>query len=311
MKTRRAGILAPLIVAMLLVGTSCSVTEELLTEQALEGTENGVAGPALTDLSSLPLSFEPNVGQAARAAGFTARAGRGAFAFTRSGVMMASAASGGIARMRFVDAGSSRLVAGERLTGVVNYLQGKDPAAWRTGVPTYGALEYAGLYEGIRLAYTGTQGRLKGTWSVAAGADPSQIRWRYDGARLRVDAAGNLRIRAPGGGGTTVVERAPVAWQIAGGERVAVPIRYRVDLDGTISFTLGAYDAERPLIIDPELVFSTYLGGFHFDEANDVAVDDEGAVHVTGITSSVSATSRCATHTSRTTGASSTRSLRN
>src|ERR687891_1215768 len=193
MKTRRAGILAPLILVMLLVGTACSVTEELLTGQAPEEeTENGVAGPALTDLSTLPLSFEPNVGQAARAAGFTARAGRGAFAFTRSGVVMASAASVGIARMRFVDAGSSRLDAGERLTGVVNYLQGKDPAAWRTGVPTYGALEYAGLYEGIRLAYTGAQGRLKGTWSVAAGADPSQIRWRYEGARLRVDAAGNL-----------------------------------------------------------------------------------------------------------------------
>jgi hypothetical protein len=287
MRTTR--ILAPLAVVMILFGAAYGETVERPTDLAPEETENQ-AGPALSDLSALPVSFEPNVGQARPAARFIARMEGGAFAFARSGVAIAPAARGDVVRMRFVGAASSpRLVAGERLAGEVNYLHGRDPAAWHTGVPTYGGLEYTGLYEGIRLAYTGTQGRLKGTWTVAAGADPSRIRWRYDRAQVRVDAAGDLKIRVGlGGEAATVVERAPVAWQTSGGERVAVPARYRVGSHGTISFALGAYDAGRPLTIDPELVFSTYMGGSRFDEVKDVAVDVQGAVHVTGITASAS-----------------------
>lgn len=235
----------------------------------------------------IPLSFEPNVGQVAAPARFMARAEDGTFAFTDSEVVM-TPAGGDVVRAQFVGASPSRrLVAVDRQKGVVNYLHGRDPTQWRTGVPTYGTLEYVGLYDGVHLAYIGTpQGRLKGTWTVSPGTDPSRIRWRYDRARVRVDAAGDLRISGHEGATAAVVERAPVAWQSPRGQRVAVPARYRVNSDGTVGFALGAYDTTRPLIIDPEVVFSSYLGGFYFDEANDVAVDDAGAVYVTGRTAS-------------------------
>src|SRR5436309_775869 len=74
------------------------------------------------------------------------------------------------------------LSAGDPMTGRVNYFLGNDPAKWRTNVATYRTLTYGGLYPGVDLAYGGQGRRLKGTYTVAPGADPTQIRWRYEGA---------------------------------------------------------------------------------------------------------------------------------
>ncbi len=54
----------------------------------------------------------------------------------------------------------------------------------------------------------------------------------------------------------------------------------------TVSFALGAYNHSKPVIIDPVLAYSTYLGGSAFDDATGVAVDSSGDVYVTGYTTS-------------------------
>ena len=105
--------------------------------------------------------------------------------------------------------------AGAPLPGVVNYLIGSDSTRWRTNLPTYAALTYQQLYSGIDLRYDGADEHLKSSYSVAPGADPARIRWRYLGPTdVRVHATtGNLVIRlpAPGPGhrGRTLIEQAP------------------------------------------------------------------------------------------------------
>ena len=97
--------------------------------------------------------------------------------------------------MRFLGAAPDAQLQGESpLPGRVSYLRGADPAGWQTDLPTYGGLVYSGLYAGVDLRYGGAAGRLKGTYTVAPGADAAQIRWRYDGVEsTTVDAAGALR----------------------------------------------------------------------------------------------------------------------
>ena len=56
--------------------------------------------------------------------------------------------------------------------------------------------------------------------------------------------------------------------------------------DQRVGFQLGSYDRERTLVIDPVLVYSTYLGGSSDDRGKGIAVDTEGNVYVTGVTSS-------------------------
>ena len=76
--------------------------------------------------------------------------------------------------------------------GVVSYFIGNDPKKWRSGIPTYGKVEYPQIYPGVDLVFYGNQRQLEYDFVVAPGADPSRIAWRIDGARASVDAEGNL-----------------------------------------------------------------------------------------------------------------------
>jgi hypothetical protein len=53
-----------------------------------------------------------------------------------------------------------------------------------------------------------------------------------------------------------------------------------------VGFQVAAYDRSRPLVIDPVLVYSTYLGGSQEDEGTAIAADPQGNAYVTGFTQS-------------------------
>jgi hypothetical protein len=174
----------------------------------------------------------------------------------------------------------------EILAGKVNYLTGNDPSKWRTNLPTYADVVYSGLYSGVDLVYEGTAKYLKGTYHVAQGADPGNIRWRYEGARaIELDGDGNLRITVQAG--LELTEQAPVAWQEVGGSRVPVEARYAIGSDGVVSFQLGEYDRSDALAIDPYLDYSTYLGGSAYDRASGIQIDAQGNLYLAGWTGSL------------------------
>jgi beta propeller repeat protein len=257
---------------------------------------------ALPDFRALPLAFQPNAGQAAPAMRFVTHAAGGTLSFLPTEVALtlenapASASPGQPAtpdpttvRVQFLGAAPAAVTGGAELPGKVNYLLGNDPARWRTNLPTYSDIRYQDLYPGITLTYAGQAGRLKGTYTVAPGADPARIRWRYTGAsNVAVDAQGNLQIDVPAASAHSarLTEAAAVAWQETPAGRVPVSARYTLAADGAIGFALGAYDRARPMIIDPTLTYATYLGGSSADNAYSVAVDGAGAVYVAGTTSS-------------------------
>lgn len=199
-------------------------------------------------------------------------------------------------RLRFVDAnGAAEITGTTRLPGIANYLVSDDRADWRTNLPTYAGIVYHQLYPGVDLQYTGTDGHLKSTYIIAPHTDPDRLRWRYDGATdVRVDEAGNLHITLPTPVVTdtatitpaVLIEQAPLAWQVSDGGRLPVSARYAIAADGSIGFTLGAYDATQPLTIDPTLLYSAYITGPGADVATGVAVDNEGNAYVTGRTAS-------------------------
>src|SRR5439155_8211839 len=53
-----------------------------------------------------------------------------------------------------------------------------------------------------------------------------------------------------------------------------------------VGFQVAAYDASEPLVIDPVLFYSTYLGGSGFDQGLGIAVDISGNAYVMGFTNS-------------------------
>jgi hypothetical protein len=193
-------------------------------------------------------------------------------------------------RMKLVGANPAPKVLGrEELPSKVNYFVGHDPQQWRRNVPTYAQVKYQKVYPGVDLVYYGTQQQLEYDFVLAPGADPKAIRLAFAGAdKVEVDATGDLVLHVTFG---QVHQRKPRIYQEvvgASGERVRqeIPGGYVLTGEQQVGFQVAAYDAKRPLIIDPVLVYSTYLGGSSIDQRSGIALDAEGNAYVTGQTSS-------------------------
>jgi hypothetical protein len=252
----------------------------------------------------LPLAFEANKGQTDERVDFLAR-GRGYTLFlTRGGgatldlmnsrrtdasSAMPDATPHAALQLTLVD--SSRAGGGgearERLAGKVNYLKGSKQSDWRSDVPTFSRVVYADVYRGIDIAYYGNQGQLEYDFIVHPGANPEQIRLRFDGADdVTIDPSGDLRI---GIAGRSVVQRAPVIYQETAGGKTIVDGGYVVEDDGDVVFRVDDFDPRSALVIDPVLMYSTFLGGLltgAADFGRSIAVDGSG-IYVTGETHAI------------------------
>ncbi len=193
-------------------------------------------------------------------------------------------ASAAVMRMQVLGGNPAPPVTGlEQQPGVVNYFLGNDPAKWQSNVPTFARVEYDEVYPGIDLVYYGNPQQLAYDFVVAPGVDPSVIRLGFQGAdALAVDAAGDLVLRA---GGQELRQHAPVVYQQAGDARQEVASHFVLE-GSQVCFAVGAYDAALPLVIDPVLSYSTYLGGSDSDGSYGIVVGADGGMFLTGFTDS-------------------------
>lgn len=166
-----------------------------------------------------------------------------------------------LVRTRLEGASANSTITGEdELPGRTNYFIGRDPANWHTGVRSYSRVRSAGVYPGVDQVFYERDGVLEYDFLAAPGADLRRIRFTVEGAtRTSIDPAGDLVLETPLG---EVRHRAPAVYQDGPGGREWVSGQYSLDDAGTtVGFELGAYDTSRPLVIDPKLVYSTWLGG--------------------------------------------------
>jgi hypothetical protein len=236
----------------------------------------------------LPLSFEANHGQTDGQVRFLSRGSGYSFFLTQSGAVLSfssEANSDSVLRMQLAGASSSARIEGvDQLPGRSNYFAGSDPTQWRTEVPTYSRVKYNNIYPGISLIYYGNQRQLEYDFVVSPCADPRQIHLAIAGAqKMVVDAQGNLVLRNSAG---EVQLLAPRVYQQINGRKKNISGQWTLAANSTASFHLGKYDRTQPLVIDPVLMYSSFLGGSQKNAVRKIAIDAAGNAYVAGYTAS-------------------------
>ncbi|MBZ5549579.1 MAG: SBBP repeat-containing protein [Acidobacteriia bacterium] len=276
---------ALLLVAMV-IGTGAAFY--LATGARLAKAGPSQPGPRkIVSTVSVPLFFEPNLGQTDPQVKFLARgSGYGLFLTANAAVLelqpsghQPSASS--VIRMKLEGANDSARVSGASpLPGKSNYFIGNDPSKWRHGIPQFARVEYQAVYPGVDLVYYGDQGQLEYDFRVAPAADPNQIALQFDGASAHLDS-GDLLLSTDQG---DVRFHAPRIYQQDGNAQRAISGSFRQIADNKIGFTVGAYDRNRELVIDPVLSYSTYIGGSLDESLVHVAIGQDGNIYLAGST---------------------------
>ena len=237
--------------------------------------------------NQFPLSFEPNQQQTNSEVKFLARGSGYILFLTEKDVVFTlgkTPQTAAVLRMSLLGANASPSFTGmEELPGKSNYFIGDQPAHWHTNIPNYRKVAERGIYPGIDLVYYGTQRQLEYDYVIAPGASPSKIQIAFEGAKnLHTDAQGDLVLSVAATNDVRLHK--PIAYQQIGDEKQLVAANYVLQDNGSVEFGVGAYDTSRPLVVDPILAYSTYLGGSGIDNATSIAIAPDNTAFVAGST---------------------------
>jgi hypothetical protein len=253
------------------------------------------APPAIDEprdwLAQVPAAFVPNLGQWEHPARFVAQiAGAGVF-LEKGGFALSvpepaeEPARGAAVRVRFEGARPEEIVGEDPLAGVHAYFLGDDPSRWRSGVPRFGAVRYRGPWPGVDVRFYEKEGHLEYDVLLSSGASLESVEFSVEGAEaLRLDDGGALVLDTSIG---PLRQPRPRTFEVdeAGGKR-ELSARYEMRGSDRFGFVVSEWGGECELMLDPGLLWSSFIGGAQGDLAYALSVDASGVVTIAGPTTS-------------------------
>lgn len=250
---------------------------------AMLPVQKGLAVPHATEFANARMAFEPNRGQADRSVRYLSR-GPGYTLFLRDQDAILALSTGKRSfqslGIQWLNAGEPSIRPEEPGRSVTNYLTS---TVRQTGISNFGKVRYSGLYDGIDVVYYGTGKQLEYDLIVRPGANPSEPRFRIEGANSVALHDGELQISLPD---REVTHRKPVVYQTIDGVRREVAGEYVLLASNEVGFKVGKYDRAHDLVIDPVVSYTRVYGGNALDQSNAIAIDAGGNAYVTGFTTS-------------------------
>jgi len=282
MKNKRIGLFVILALSIVFLFQSSTDPQQPVAFQA------AAAAPQIQNFNQLPLYFIENSGQLDESIAYHLKMPGGNVHFANDSISYQFVASTRKAepmpppqpdenrigsepisvetlRVRFEGANDSvKIVGAGEQEARFNFYQGAEPDSWIEGAQTFAKVKYKNLYSGIDMVVYENKGLLKQEYRVRPGGSVSDICVAYEGAQsVRVNDRGQLEIQTPS---RTLIEDTPFTYQLINGKRICIPSSYIVQTtyssppEHTVKFSVGSYDPEHALIIDPSIVYSTFLG---------------------------------------------------
>lgn len=234
----------------------------------------------------LPISFIPNHGQFDDKVDFTAHKGNRSYWFTSNEIVFDRIMDGSVSlevvRLNFIGSNESEAKGLNKLGGQNNYIKGNDKSTWKTGIPNFQGVVYENIYDGIDAVFSSSSGFLKSDFIVNPNADVNDLRLSYSGADdININAKGELVLKTKHG---EFVDGTPIAYQIINNNTEHVKAEYSLSEKGTVSFDVEGYDSDYPLIIDPFIKWSSFMGGDGWDDGMTIEYGTDGSIYAIGTT---------------------------
>jgi len=169
------------------------------------------------------------------------------------------------------------------LPHINNYYIGNNPNNWYTDVPNYKEVIYKNIYSGIDLKYYSNKNTLKYDFIISPEANPSDIKIQYEGINdLFLTSDGDINIETEF---SQIIEEKPFIYQKINGVLKNINGEYETLDTKSFGFKIKEnYDKSIPFVIDPTLLYSTYLGGNNYEVGREISADSYGNVYVIGET---------------------------
>ena len=267
------------LLALTLSGSAPEAGRPKPTEAAAGPSAPPGAAAIRAQIAKLPLAFVPNVGQAGSDVRYVSLGPSPRLELTDTEVRLtrhAARRGSNVVSLRLAGgARPSRVEPEDQLPGKVHHFDSNDPQQWRRDIPTFRRVAYRDVYPATDLVFHGSQGSVEFDFVLRPGATPGAIGIDVRGAEAVTLDGEDVVIRT---GGDTLRMHAPVVYQDSATGRKLVDGRFRIR-GSRIGFEVGAYDRSRPLVIDPVVTYSTYLGGTGGESGVGVGVDDAGNIY--------------------------------
>lgn len=252
----------------------------LLGSVVVKAQVQGISHRTPNTQNALPVVFEPAAPQRDGSVALIGRVAGGTVEFRPSAISIHSSRKEIRSFEIDFDGAKSTIPRGADLQqSQTNYLLGNDPAHWRTHVSNYAKVFYSNLYPRIDAVFYANGNYLEHDFIVKPGADYRQIRMRFSGgSRIHLNNDGSLLMTM---GGDSLRMDAPSIYQNEDGKTYRRNGAFRALPNGDVGFMVESYNPNFDLVIDPVLIFSTYLSPLGADGLG-IAADANGNSYVTG-----------------------------
>ena len=184
-------------------------------------------------------------------------------------------------KVNFVGANPNPEIVPEKMEATYsNYFIGNDKSKWAGNCRSFTSITYKNIYPNIDIRYYSTFDKLKYDFIVYPGGDPNKIIMRYNGVEKLNLKDAELVVSTSVG---DVKELSPYCYQTSSNGSKIVPTKYRI-MGNDVNFDVAQYNKNETLVIDPQLIFSSFTGSTADNWGYTATPGPDGSFFAGGIT---------------------------